>query len=92
MFDQTKTIEFKGVTVSQFQWSNPHVYLLAQKGNTVYTLECSSPSGMRGLGWKFNSVKPGDKVDLTFFPLRDGRPGGELRSIILGDGQTLKAW
>lgn len=92
MFDQTRTTTFKDAIVMQVQWANPHVYILIKKDNATYTLECSSPSGMRESGWKFNSLKVGDKVNLAFFPLRDGRRGGALKSVVLPSGQTLTAW
>ncbi len=92
MFDQNKTVEFKAATVVQFQWSNPHVYVVIKSGNTNYTLECSSPSGMRDNGWKFDTLKAGDKVDVAFFPMRDGRPGGALKTVTLLGGKVLKAW
>lgn len=92
MFNQASTVEFKGATVVQFQWSNPHVYVVIKNGNTNYTLECSSPSGMRETGWKFDTLKAGDKIDVAFFPMRDGRPGGALKTATLPGGKVLKAW
>lgn len=92
MFDQTKVSELKDVTVTQFQWANPHVYVVVRSGPTTYTLECGSPSNMRQSGWKFNTLKSGDKIDVTFFPLRDGKPGGALKAATLVGGKTLKAW
>jgi len=43
-------------------------------------------------GWKFNTLKAGDKVDVTFYPLRNGKPGGMLKTIKVADGRTLKGW
>jgi len=92
MFDQTQTSELKGVTVTQFQWVNPHVYVVIKDDESSYTLECGSPSNMLKTGWKFNSLKPGDKINVLFFPLRNGKTGGALKIATLPDGKKLDAW
>ena len=92
MFDQTKISELKGVAVAQFQWGNPHVYVVLKDGATMYTLECGSPSNMTKAGWKFNSLKSGDKINVTYYPLRNGKPGGALKIAILPNGKMLDAW
>jgi hypothetical protein len=43
---------------------------------------------MRG-GWKFNTVKRGDKVSAVVSPLRNGDPGCLLNRIALPDGRVL---
>lgn len=92
MFDQTKITELKSVAVEQFQWSNPHVFVVVKSGGERYTLECNSPSNMTRAGWKFNTIKAGDKIDITFYPLRNGKPGGALKVATLADGRKLDAW
>ena len=92
MFDQARTYELKGVTVTQFQWVNPHVYVVIKGDETSYTLECGSPSNMSKSGWKFNSLKPGDKINVVFYPLRNGKAGGALKIATLPDGKKLGAW
>lgn len=94
MFDQTKTVEKHGATVREFRWVNPHAYMVVDvkdgKEVTSYTLQCGSVSMMMRAGWKFNTIKPGDKVDVAFFALRDGKSGGMLKAMTLPDGRTLK--
>lgn len=92
MFDQTKISELKEVSVEQFQWANPHVYVVIKADKVIYTLECGSPSNMSKTGWKFNSLKPGDKINITFYPLRNGKPGGALKIATLPNGKKLDAW
>ncbi len=96
MFDQTKLLHTSGVVVTKFLWTNPHSYVVVDapspKGPVSYTLECSSPNLMSHQGWKFNTVKVGDKVNIAFYPLRTGKPGGMLRRITLPSGKTLSAW
>lgn len=96
MFDQKTELQKSNVTVKEFRWTNPHSFVVIEtkdaKGTTQYTLECSSPNMMSHAGWKASTIKTGDKVDVLFYPLRDGRPGGMLKSITLADGKTLKGW
>lgn len=92
MFDQTNQIDIRGATVTRFAWTNPHAFLIVKKGDTVFTMECSSPNLMTHQGWKFNSVKPGDQISLTYYPLRNGQPGGMLKTVTLPAGKTLNAW
>ena len=93
MFDHTHRITVVG-TVTKFDWTNPHVYieLVAPdpKGGTGrYTIECASPNVLTRVGWKFNTVKVGDKVSALINPLRNGQPGGMLETLTTPDGQTL---
>ena len=96
MFDQTKILNADGVTVREFHWGNPHSFVVVDvkdaNGITPYTLECNSINLMSRAGWTFNTIKNGDKVNIVYYPLRDGRPGGMLKTITLSDGKTLKAW
>ena len=92
MFDQTKTQQASGATVRQFHWTNPHSFVVVDIKGTSYTLECNSTNMMSRAGWKVNSIKPGDKVDVVFYPLRTGKPGGMLKTVALPSGTTLKAW
>ena len=96
MFDQTKVLHFDGVTVSEFHWTNPHAYVVVDVkdggGTTSYMLECSSTNMMSQAGWKFNTIKPGEKLNIDFYPLRNGKPGGMLKTVTLSGGKMLKAW
>lgn len=47
---------------------------------------------MSRAGWKLSTVKAGDKVGITYYPLRTGQPGGMLKTVTLPGGQTLSAW
>ncbi|MBG6120535.1 MULTISPECIES: DUF6152 family protein [unclassified Sphingobium] len=95
MFDQTKTVVLQGL-VTKFEWTNPHAFVILElpvNGKKVtYTLECSSPALMRHAGWKFNTVKAGDRVRVAMHPLKDGKSGGMLAKIKVPDGRLLAAW
>lgn len=96
MFDKSKIVHFEGATVSKFHWTNPHSSVVIDvqdaSGTTSYTLECNSVNLMTRAGWKAGTLKAGDKVTVDYYPLRDGQPGGMLKTITLPDGKTLKAW
>jgi hypothetical protein len=94
MFDPSRTETLQGV-VRAFNWTNPHVNLEvmaepeAGKPSQLWTLEASSPGVMGRSGWTKRSLNPGDKVTVTFAPLRDGGLGGALRMVKLPDGKVL---
>lgn len=97
MFDQTKLLHMDGVVVSKFEWTNPHAFVTvsgmqAGGSGTLYALECSSPNLMSHQGWTYNTIKEGDKVSIDYYPLRNGKPGGMLKTITLPNGQNISAW
>lgn len=95
MFDYKNQVTLSG-TVVAFQWTNPHAFIdlavtdpAAAGGAKRYTVECASPNVLTRLGWKFNTLKPGDKVTLLINPLKNGQPGGMLHEATLSDGRKL---
>ncbi len=99
MFDDTKEVEVAG-TVHEFQWTNPHIFIELMvdgpNGPYKYIIEGPTPGVLKGHGWKFNSLKPGDKVVAKVRPLREGRTGGYLTflskdGVPIGDGGTSSA-
>ena len=93
MFDTAKPVTLTGM-VTDVQWTNPHVYieLDATEGGRVarhWSIELGSPSILMRGGWKFNSVRKGDKVVALVSPRRSAEPGGLLTRITLPDGRTL---
>lgn len=92
MFDQSKKVEFTKVTVTKFMWTNPHSFVVVQNGDTIYTLECSSPNLMTHQGWSHNTIKPGEQISVAFYPLRNGKAGGMLKTVTLANGKQMSAW
>jgi hypothetical protein len=95
MFDFSKTLTVKG-SVTEFRWTNPHVALLVQldaKPGTppeVWSMELTSPGNLTRGGWTRHSFKPGDRIELVFNPLRDGRHGGAFsQATFLDTGQVI---
>jgi hypothetical protein len=93
MFDTANPVTISGV-VTGFEWTNPHVYIEldvtdAQGAVRHWTIELGSPSILMRGGWKFNTIKKGDKVTAVVSPLRSGEPGSLLSRVTLADGRTL---
>jgi hypothetical protein len=90
MYEPTKTATLYG-TVMTFQWTNPHVILrvLVQPEDggapQEWLFETRSPGVLARASWTRQSIKPGDRVSVTFSPLRDGSHGGDLNSVTLID-------
>jgi len=93
MFDATKQVTITG-TVTSFEWTNPHSYIeidVADEGGAVkhWSIEMGSPSILQQSGWKFSSLRKGDKTTLVINPLKDGRAGGFLNTATLPSGKVL---
>ncbi len=93
MFDTARTVELTG-EVSRFQWTNPHCYIQllvadAQGQQREFSIEMGAPMHLQGRGWTPRTLKPGDQVRITIYPLRNGDAGGELASINTMDGRQL---
>ena len=93
MFDMTKRITLIG-SVTSFEWSNPHAYIeidvTGEDGELKHwSIELGSPSILMSSGWKFSSLKKGDKTTLVVNPLKSGQAGGFLYTATLPDGRVL---
>jgi len=94
VFDTEKTVTVKG-TVTEWFWANPHCLLrfdVADSGEMAHWVgETQAPINMIGNGWRRDSFKPGDEITVSLRPLRNGKPGGSIQMVVLGDGKVLKA-
>ncbi|HYM18098.1 MAG TPA: DUF6152 family protein [Micropepsaceae bacterium] len=92
MFDAEKMMTRMGV-VKEFEWTNPHVWIhivADEAGKPVdWSFEMQAIAQDAKLGWRADSVKPGDKVTIEFHPLKDGSRGGQLVAATLADGTRL---
>ena len=94
MFDRDKTFTMDG-TVKEYEWTNPHVWIHMMvpdqaSGKPVeWSFEMQAINANAALGWRADSVKPGDKVSIDFHPLKDGSRGGQLVAATLADGKRL---
>jgi hypothetical protein len=92
MYDNEHQVKMTGA-VKVFQWTNPHVYIgLETLENGVakeWTIECANPGILNRVGWKFNMIKPGDKLTLVMAPMRSGEAAGLLKEVTLPDGRVF---
>ena len=68
-FDTTKPIKFTG-TVKSVDWMNPHIYVNIESkdpaGKTVvYQVEGGPPNSLFRQGWRKDTLKPGDAVEVS---------------------------
>ena len=94
MFDATQTVELEG-TVKDFQWTNPHAWILlmvAKEENVApvqWAVEMNGPSGLARDGWRPKTLTPGMKVKVVIHPLKDGHNGGQFLAVWLPDGKLI---
>jgi hypothetical protein len=99
MFDHSKTETIKG-TVVELRWVNPHVTLTVngshneEEAPVDWLMEMTSPGNLvRAGGWRRDAVKPGDKVEVVFSPMRDpDKKEGALKQLtVLATGEVFTA-
>ncbi|MBN8832611.1 MAG: hypothetical protein J0G94_18785 [Sphingomonadales bacterium] len=95
MFNWGKEVPMKGATVERWDWTNPHTFLyVAVPGANGqvehWAFEGMSPNHLGRTGWSKRTLKPGDKIDLTYYALKDGRKGGFNVTVKLADGTVKK--
>lgn len=93
MFDMQHDLDLRGVAKS-FTWQSPHSWLQVMVKNAngtpvEWSIEMGAPIMLYKTGMRAASVKAGDVVSMVVHPLRDGRPGGSLVSVVLADGRKL---
>jgi hypothetical protein len=93
MFDSDNQVKLVG-TVADYKWQNPHVYIWLDapdaKGEMkTWMIECANPGILSRIGWKFNMIKPKDKLTVIVAPLRTGEPGALLKQLMLADGTKM---
>jgi hypothetical protein len=94
MFDDKLRTRLTG-TVREFQWTNPHCYMqllvTPDKAGVPeeWSIEMAAPMYLYRLGWRPQTVKPGDRVTVLVSPLRDGKKGGLLIEARRADGTLI---
>lgn len=93
VFDRTQQVTLTGV-VTEFRWGNPHSWIhldvVDADGKVAnWGVEMDPASHLARDGWRSTLVKPGDKVTIVVYPLRNDEKGGQYRSITLPDGKKL---
>jgi hypothetical protein len=94
MFEWGKSVELKGATVERWDWTNPHTFLYVTVDNggkqERWAFEGMSPNHLGRIGWSKRTLKAGDKINLTYYPLKDGRKAGFNVTITFADGKVMK--
>jgi len=92
VFDRTRQIVVEGV-VTEFRWGNPHSWIHldveTEGGKRAWTIEMDPASHLGRDGWTSRTLKPGDRVAVTVYPLRNDEPGGQYISVRLPDGKVM---
>jgi hypothetical protein len=81
-------------TVKTVEWTNPHTWIWLdvpneQGGVDAWGFEGMSPNFLARRGWTRTSLKVGDRITVTFRPLRDGKKGGMFVGTKTPDGKIL---
>jgi uncharacterized protein DUF6152 len=93
-YDMKKIVTMEG-TVTEFQWRNPHVYVMYDvkdaQGNVVnWGAETHAPVVCENQDhWTKSTLKPGDKITIGVFPSKLGSPRGLLAKIMMADGTVI---
>ncbi|HEU4620578.1 MAG TPA: DUF6152 family protein, partial [Gammaproteobacteria bacterium] len=94
MFDISKALVVGG-SVAKVEWTNPHVFVwlyVPKSGEPgkygLYAFETDGPTLLTRRGWTKDTLQPGEPIRIQYFPLKDGRTGGELIRAIRADGSA----
>jgi hypothetical protein len=92
-FEVTKIVTVTGV-VKEFQWKNPHIWILitvdSGKGvKTDWSLEGRAPGVLLRSGWTKASIQPGETITVDFSPAKDGTNTGLAARVTKADGTIL---
>jgi hypothetical protein len=85
-------------TLTKVAFTNPHgaMYLDVKNADgtvTNWVMTTGSANTLANLGFGTggpNTVKAGDPVTITYFPARNGKPLGFIRSIVLADQREIQ--
>jgi hypothetical protein len=81
-------------TVKEWQWSNPHTWLImdvddGKGGKVEWAMEGRAPGVLLRAGWSRSVLKPGDKVTVHYSPSKDGSKVGMIARVTMADGKIL---
>jgi hypothetical protein len=94
-FDVNKPITLKGTFV-KMDWVNPHSQILIDVANAdgkVETWSCEAlpPNSLYRQGWRKDSLKAGDQIEIEGFQAKDGTTNIWTRSVKTADGRRMFA-
>jgi hypothetical protein len=96
-YDSKKPVKIGGV-VTRVEWTNPHVYIYVDvtdaktKKVANWGFEMGPPHMLQKTGWKRNSLKNGEVVEVEGWLARDGSNHANARRVTRAStGETLGA-
>lgn len=94
-YDSTKPIKISG-TVTKMEWMNPHARFYVDVKDvdgkvTNWNFELGAIPVLLKQGWKKDSLKAGDVVDVEGSLAKDGSKTANARSVKLPDGRRVFA-
>jgi hypothetical protein len=94
MFEWGTERTLNDAVVERWEWTNPHTFLYVRARDENGTMrrwafEGMSPNHLVRYGWGRRSLEQGQNIDLTYYPLRDGRTGGFNVTVKFEDGHSL---
>ncbi len=92
-FDTSKETTFKA-TVTEVQFTNPHVILLFDVKNEKGEIEpwqgeLTAPTKLSRAGWSKSTLKAGDTITVGGFAVKNGSHIMWIRKLLGPDGQPL---
>ena len=94
-FDVSKPVTLKGKFV-RMDWVNPHSQILidvTDADGKVATWSCEAlpPNSLYRQGWRKDSLKPGQEIEIEGFQAKDGTSSMWTRSVKTADGRRMFA-
>ena len=93
-YDNNKPIKFSG-KVTKVEWMNPHIYVYVDANDngktTNYAVEGGAPNGLYRQGWRKDTLKNGDVIQIEGFLAKDGSNTVNARTWVLPDGKKVFA-
>jgi hypothetical protein len=94
-FDVNKPVTLKGKFV-KMDWVNPHTQIHidvtdADGKVTTWSCEALPPNGLYRQGWRKDSLKAGDDIEVEGFAAKDGTASMWTRSVKTADGRRMFA-
>jgi len=92
-YDVNRRITVSG-TVTNFEWTNPHVWLYVDGRDTSgkaggWSFEMGSPNGLIHRGWRKMELKKGDQITVDGYGAKDGSNIANARNVTMPDGRKL---
>jgi hypothetical protein len=94
-FDVNKPVTLKGKFV-KMDWVNPHSQIqidVTDADGKVVTWSCEAlpPNSLYRMGWRKDSLKAGEEIEVEGFAAKDGTASMWTRSVKTADGRRMFA-